>query len=198
MLVVALTVYLEVRIVPVAYLRTWQKHVSIVFALLIITLFGAMPKAINGEYETIYIIHYLILFIILLVVAKIDLEEKIIPNEIVLLMLTVNSLFLILEMQSDSGDSRMIIFSALFGFLSGGGIFILVNLLQKNGVGAGDIKLFAVIGIPLGFVGIISICLNTFILAAIASLVLLRLKKINKGGRIPLAPFILLSVLIYG
>lgn len=196
-LVVALLMYLENLGVHHDYTEVRKRQLCTIFSLSVITFLGVLPKIICEQYEIVYIFQYSMLLMILIVIAKIDFEKKIIPNEIVLLILTINSLFLVLEMQSNLTDSRLIISSALLGFLSGGVIFIMVNLLQKNGVGAGDIKLFAVLGIPLGFVGIVSICLNTFIFAAVTSLVLLRLKKINLGGRIALAPFIFLAVLLY-
>lgn len=197
-LIVALAYYMVNRVCRIDHSKRISEQLIAIAAILLIMFLGVAPRVTSGQYEDFYLVHYSILIVILVAVAKIDFEEEMIPNEIVMLVLSINALFLLLEVQNDLGDSQAITISAVMGFLSGGGIFILVNTLQKNGVGAGDIKLFAALGIPLGFIGIISICLNTFLFAAITSLILLRLKKIDKRGRIPLAPFIFMAVFLYG
>lgn len=166
--------------------------------LILVSLTAVIPKLLSENIEVLDLFQYSLIICILVVIAKIDFEEKIIPNDLVLMILIINMLFLILNLKNNIVDAQSILLTSLIGFAFGGGIFIVVNMLQKNSIGAGDIKLLAVIGISVGFYGIVSICLNAFVFTAITSLFLLRFKKVSRGGEIPLAPYIFLAVTLYG
>ena len=82
------------------------------------------------------------------------------------------------------------------GFVTGFMILFCVALITKGGVGGGDIKLVAVLGIPFGAAGLLAIL---FISSAIAMIVLTILDRLNKLDmeHIPFAPYLFLGSLIY-
>ena len=69
-------------------------------------------------------------------------------------------------------------------------------LATNDDIGGGDVKLVAVSGLYLGFPGIMYATLYGFGLAALISLVLIKLNKLNKKDYIPLGPFISLGIII--
>ena len=91
----------------------------------------------------------------------------------------------------------------LAGLVFGGGLLLLSlvmdRILKKESLGGGDVKLFAVVGLYLGFVS----SLFSLLLAAVLGLlfVLLRRGKEENGGQIPFGPSIALAsglMLLYG
>jgi leader peptidase (prepilin peptidase)/N-methyltransferase len=120
-----------------------------------------------------------------LIIAVIDINIRIIPNELVLTLIilgitfqTINFGFKNILGAIISMIAVMIIFTAVAGFMGFGK------------VGAGDVKLAGAIALALGYpliitaVGIMAIVLLTYILIGLA------LKKIYLSTMLPLAPFL--------
>jgi leader peptidase (prepilin peptidase)/N-methyltransferase len=136
---------------------------------------------------------YAILFSALLAVTFIDLDYKIIPNEITLpgIVLGMIAAGLILPQG---------FWNSLAGLLLGGGVFYLIadlshRILKQEGMGGGDIKLIAMIG---AFLGWQSVLLTIFIGALSGSIVGLFLILVRGQGRrdqIPFGPFLALGAL---
>ena len=132
----------------------------------------------------------LILMCGLVMIAKTDLKERIIPNRMLVAMLTLRSILLLQECVSSSDTWTHILLSSVWGALSGGGFFLICCMISKGGVGAGDVKLFATIGYYLGGRVWDSI-LFSLSLASVWSLYLLLHGKGKWEKGIPLAPFAL-------
>ncbi len=131
---------------------------------------------------------------ILFLVLVIDLEHRLILNVVILpaiLMAGIGS-----SLSPDLGPLR-----ALAGGLIGFASFYLIALLRKGGMGGGDVKLAAFIGLATGFPAII-VALLIAILAGGATALLLVLTRV-KGLKsyIPYGPFLVVGgvvALIYG
>ena len=87
------------------------------------------------------------------------------------------------------------------GFLLGGlfplavtGVFYLIK--GQMGLGMGDIKLFAVLGIYLGPAGILHNIFLSCFLGAIVGILLILLNKMDKNNPIPFGPYIILVAVI--
>ena len=83
------------------------------------------------------------------------------------------------------------IFNFLFLIL----LFHILYYLSKGGLGYGDIKVYCVLAINLNIFESIYLLAFTFVYAGFFALSLLILKKVKKGTKIPLVPFITLSYL---
>lgn len=131
------------------------------------------------------------LFIIsvLIVVSFIDYELQLIPNKIIYPSI-VFSLILIL---ATSGVEALL--SSLAGFLIGGGLLLVIVVIQPKGMGLGDVKLAALSGLYLGPKVLISLFLS-FLIGAVVSVVLLLLKLKTRKDHIPFGPFIAISAVI--
>lgn len=82
------------------------------------------------------------------------------------------------------------------GFITGFMILFCVALITKGGVGGGDIKLVAVLGIPFGAAGLLAILFISSVIAMIVLTILDRLNKLDME-HIPFAPYLFLGSLIY-
>ena len=131
------------------------------------------------------------LFIVILVI---DLEHRLILNRVVYPAIALA--FLVLILTPNGG-----IISAVIGGVTGAGILLLLALLFPGGMGMGDVKLAALIGLLVGFPQVFIALLICFVSGgAVASgLLLTRLK--GRKDPIPLAPFLtagLITTVFYG
>jgi leader peptidase (prepilin peptidase)/N-methyltransferase len=136
----------------------------------------------------------LLLASLLIVCTVTDLQERLIPNVVVLtgaVLLLVVRLFV----------HPMPIWNYGLAFFIGGGLLLLAAwlgylLMRKEGMGGGDIKLFAVIGLALG-AGPVLLAVFLSALFGLAGSILLSLLNRNRpGGEIPFAPYIAAAAFI--
>ncbi|SMB94969.1 type 4 prepilin peptidase 1 Aspartic peptidase. MEROPS family A24A [Desulfonispora thiosulfatigenes DSM 11270] len=140
---------------------------------------------------TIIFLKYAILASLLLVIAVIDYHLQIIPDECNLFGLIVSGAFIIFY-----NFSYTSLIDAIFGLLLGGGIFLVIALVSKGGMGGGDIKLMGVLGLALGVKDILLITFLSFIIGAVFSLFLLGFKLKKRKDPIAFGPFISVAALI--
>jgi len=125
-----------------------------------------------------------------------DINTKRIPNTLVFIMFIGWMLLIVPMMFTDTNSGMTILVDSMFGFLSGGGLFLLVYLLSRKGLGGGDVKFMAAAGLYLGLAETIPAILYGTVLAAITGLILIMLKKIERKGTMPLAPFLFIGIMI--
>lgn len=132
-------------------------------------------------------------------IAAIDYKVKKVPNVLVAALLLVWMLFLGISAVMDSSFSMLgsRLLQALGGFLTGGFILLVCMLLSRGGIGAGDVKLIAILGLFYGMIGILNILFYSCLFAAVISIVLLVAKKLRIKDSIPMTPFILMALCTY-
>lgn len=170
--------------------RYCQTHLSFqypIVELLTATLFALAGVRFGWQFQTITAI---ILISASLVISVIDLREQIIPH---LISLPGIGLGLILSLLP---FSPVHFTDALTGALLGGGLFFLIQVLSKGGMGGGDVNLIAMFGAFLGW----QKCLLTiFVAVLIGSMVgglLILLKQKGRKDPIPFGPFLCLGALV--
>ena len=131
-----------------------------------------------------------ILFISMLVIITVsDLAYMLIPDKVLLffgVLLIVARAFSPLDPWWDS----------IIGAVGGFGILLLIAILSKGGMGGGDIKLFAVIGLVLGIIPtLLTLFLAAFI-GAIVGVIHLRRSKQGRKTPVPFGPSIALAAII--
>lgn len=127
---------------------------------------------------------------VLLVISGIDLDEQIIPNRIVLPSIVI-ALLAVGAVAAVRGDYHVIL-HAVYGMLIGGGFLGIIAFLAPRGMGMGDAKLAAFLGIFLGFY-ILAGLLIAFLLGSIGGIILLAAKRKGRRERIPFGPFLALG-----
>ena len=135
---------------------------------------------------TLQLIPALLLISSLIVLTAIDLEHQLLPDRITLPGIVVGWL-------SNLLTGQVSIVNALLGSLVGGGIFYLVVILSRGGMGGGDIKLGAMLGAFLGWkLTLVSIFLAVFTGGFVAAGVLSTGRKKRKDP-LPFGPFLALG-----
>lgn len=145
---------------------------------------------------------------ILICIAFIDAEYRIIPNEFIIaglvggMYLFVYNVFYTVNMFGDR-----VWYNPILGFLVGTSFLLMVSLVgalvykSDEAMGMGDIKLLAVIGIFLGWrLTIVSLMIAVFT-AAIGCLLLIIIKRKNRKSVIAFGPYIAIGTfitIIYG
>jgi len=138
-------------------------------------------------FELMYFFFFFSTFCAFLVHFLIDLEHKILPDSVNLYLL---ALFLVFSLWSN--DYKFVLFGGAIGF----GVTYLVTwgfylLRGKIGLGGGDIKLFGVLGLYLGPIGVIhNIFLSCFLGALVGGGAIL-VKRMSSNAQLPFGPFII-------
>ncbi len=134
-------------------------------------------------------VRYVVFLSLLLVVSGIDIDNHIIPNRYVaaLFLWTLGWYFILLYPPLES---------ALLGLMTGGGLFYVIAVLSKGGIGGGDIKLMAVLGFEAGWPYVLVVFMLAFLLGAAVGVALLVCKKKQRKEPLAFAPFMSVSFFI--
>tara|TARA_B100000686_G_scaffold346151_1_gene432126 strand:- start:139 stop:912 length:774 start_codon:yes stop_codon:yes gene_type:complete len=117
----------------------------------------------------------------LVVITVIDLKHQIIPDCITLPGIAFGFA---------AGTNFNGFLESFSGFLLGGGLFYILALVSKGGMGGGDIKFIAGLGALLGWQKILLVIFLAAFLGTIYSLPLLLVGKKGRKSLIPFGPFI--------
>lgn len=133
----------------------------------------------------------------MVVITFIDLEFQIIPDAITLsgipLGLIAGSLILI----DPFFRASMLGFNNSFtGLVSGGGLFYLIAVLSRGGMGGGDIKMMAMTGAFLGWKAVLLTTFSASLIGSIAGIILIVFKGKGRKTKIPFGPFLAAGALI--
>ena len=131
---------------------------------------------------------------VFLVVAWIDWDHKIIPDVITLPGIVVG--FFCASFLLPTGWVN-----SLIGLLVGGGVLLALAwvspfLFGKEGIGGGDIKFLAMVGVFLGWQQAILTLMVGSVVGAVVGIILLATKVLKKGQYIPFGPYLALGGLI--
>ena len=139
-------------------------------------------------------IFYATIFGILLIISFIDLHFQIIPDFLNVLILILAIIYKILQFTLYGISSNL--FNSILALIISGGIFLIIVILSKGGMGGGDVKLIGVLGFILGIKMVLLNIFLSFILGAIISIFLLLFKIKERKDSIPFGPFICLAFII--
>jgi len=154
--------------------------IEIAVALLIVAVY--VKFGVSWEF-----LIYAVVSTALVIITVIDYEHKIIPD-----IITLPGIVLGLGAGSylvgwvDSG----------LGFLLGGGLFYLLAVLSRGGMGGGDIKFIAAAGALLGWQKVLLVIVLGATLGSIIGLILMVAKKKDRKSQIPFGPFLAVGTLI--
>ncbi len=150
---------------------------------------------------TVNAFFYLVLIYLLFAIALIDLKYRIVPNTLVAAGLIAAFIFyipalinLVLELPGWIVVERDLP-DAAAGFLVGGGIMLIILLVSRGGMGAGDMKLMAMIGLFVGLRGAAVVMLLGFFMGAIVGVTYMALGKLTRKDALPFAPYLSLAAI---
>lgn len=142
------------------------------------------------HYGPLKAVRYLLLLAFLVPVGVKDGREKTIPNRWLIYILICRGALFLGELLSFPDLRAENIRFVLYGGLLSGIIFFVAYVISRHAVGMGDVKLFAVIGMCLGFRVTYLVMLASLILSALYGGCMVLRKKKNLKDEIPFGPFI--------
>jgi prepilin signal peptidase PulO-like enzyme (type II secretory pathway) len=138
-------------------------------------------------------IFYACLFIIIFVI---DLEHSLILNKLVYPGIIVAFLLSLYPWPWFSESIGMRVAYAALGGAIGFVIFLLIALVSRGGMGWGDVKLAALIGLATGFPLVFVAIIMAAILGGIVAVALLIAKKRGRREMIPFGPFLAVATMV--
>jgi leader peptidase (prepilin peptidase)/N-methyltransferase len=159
--------------------------------LLIELVTAALFAAAAIKFDSLFATTVLALFFsVLVAVAAIDLEHRIVPNRI--LYPSLLAFPVILAVGVLAGEPISLLRAAIGFFAYGGGLF-LVALIAPHGMGMGDVKLAALIGLVLGAFGLsyVAVAAAVAILAGgLGAVALLAFTRATRKQTVPFGPYL--------
>lgn len=178
--------------------KVFPKDFKYIIFLLAAFIIGMAVFAVQYNYFGEYIKASKLTFLIMLLapIAYVDFKSHKIPNVLVLAGIMARFVFYIIEMISSNKTVPGIFLSDMKGVLLVCGILLLGTLITKNGVGVGDIKMYAVIAMFMGYSGtVFSLIISLFVCFLVSIVLLVTGKKTGKNT-LPFAPFVYIGTLI--
>ena len=126
---------------------------------------------------------------ILIIASVIDIYHHIIPDGLVITGVLAGIPLTLIQ----STDKLV---NGLIGFLAAGLIMLLIAIVSKGGMGGGDIKLSAFLGLYLGWQGVLLAMFIAFFLGGMTGIYLLLSGRKGRKDPVPFGPFLALGALL--
>ena len=149
-------------------------------------LFAFSFMKIGYEVELVTALFFVSMLVIIFVS---DITYMVIPDKVLLFFLPFVILMRILSPLTPWHD-------AIIGSVVGFGLIVLIIIVSQGGMGAGDMKLFGVIGIVLGWKNVLLTFFIAAFLGAIIGGILMLVNKVKKKQPIPFGPYIVVGALV--
>lgn len=164
--------------------------------MIISTLLVAGLLSLFYDMTWVFTIKRVIVCTALWPISIIDYRNHIIPNKLLVVMLILRVVIAVVEIIVDFKSAKTELLNCL---IAGVGILIvlcLMRLVVRDGIGFGDVKLFAVMGLFLGIKGVVSSLFVSFVVSFFVSIFLLISKRKGRKEQIAFAPSILVGTLL--
>jgi len=137
---------------------------------------------------------FLVLAGVAVLLALIDLRHHLLPDRVVLPAVAGGALLLALAaaLERDAADLARAGLAAVALFV----VFLVLALIAPAGLGMGDVKLAALVGLYLGWLGWNAVVLGAaagFVVQAVLALALLATRRIGLRAELPFGPAMLLG-----
>lgn len=142
----------------------------------------------NYGYDLLLTFYLLVIFLILILIFVVDLENKIIPDPFIFTGIAISFLTFIFI------DSHTLLLRFFAGFLTAL-ILLSIHLLTKGrGMGLGDVKFAVLGGLFIGFKMCLVWLLVAFLTGGLVGIILILLKRAGLKDEIPFGPFLVISL----
>ena len=127
----------------------------------------------------------------------IDARTHRLPNRIVLPALAASLVLVGVDALVTQRTDALL--GALVEMLILGGFYVVLRAMSRGGIGGGDVKLAALIGLVLGWHGMQVLVIgaaSAFVLGAIYALALMAVKRANRSTRIAFGPWMIIGAVL--
>ena len=119
----------------------------------------------------------------LILVAAIDIDRRLVLNELLLAGLA-------LALVRAAAEGMPGLLAAALGGAVGLGLFLIVALAGRGALGFGDVKLAALLGVALGYPTVLRALFLAILAGGVAAALLLLTRRVKRNAMIPYAPFL--------
>lgn len=130
---------------------------------------------------------------VMVVIFVIDLEHQLILNNILTPAIIAAVVISLFSGQIESVPSFL---NAVIGAVAGFGIFLLVYIVSRGGMGEGDVKLGALAGAITGWPNVIVAVILSWVASGLVAIALLAFRRKGRREAIAFGPFLALSTLV--
>ena len=135
---------------------------------------------------------FLLLAVAGVLLTVVDLQHRLLPNRVVLPALACGVVLLLLPALADGAWDQLL--RAALGAAALFAAYLALALVSPGGLGMGDVKLAALLGLYLGWLGWAAVVLGAlagFVVQAAVALALLATRRIGLRGELPFGPAML-------
>jgi leader peptidase (prepilin peptidase) / N-methyltransferase len=135
---------------------------------------------------------FLLLAVAGVLLTVVDLQHRLLPNRVVLPALVGGGVLLLLPALADGAWDQLL--RAALGAAALFAVHLALALVSPGGLGMGDVKLAALLGLYLGWLGWAAVVLGAlagFVVQAAVALALLATRRIGLRGELPFGPAML-------
>lgn len=167
------------------YLELYYKGIkNIAVEIIIVVVFVFLYKTYGFS---LGYVKYAFMTLVLATAGMEDMKNKTISNRLIIVGMIAGVMLTLANIAIPP------LINAALGLVLAGGVFGLLYLISKGGIGFGDVKLFACAGIFLGFEKTITTMIVATVLSGLVGLILIISRISSRKSMIPFAPFIFLS-----
>ena len=130
------------------------------------------------------------------IAAITDLFTRKVPNKLLLIMLGIWICLAMTRVLIDFEYGMQSLIASAIGFLIGGGLTLIVYIISRNGLGAGDVKFMGLAGLYLSYRWVLAVMFVGGILCLISAAILMLLKKTKLSDALPLVPFLYAGIIL--
>lgn len=171
---------------------------KILYLILAVCSFTTIIVLFQTVYHTIPLtqVKLVVLLATILPCAAVDFKTHKIPNKFLLTGLIARVLIYIVEFIISVDDAVASLKNDVLAALIIGGFFLLLLFIFKNSIGMGDIKLFALMGLYQGLLGVVNSIFFSLMSSFVVSVYLLITKKKTRGDVVSFGPSIFVGTVI--
>lgn len=175
--------------------QTGYKRVAGFFFSVLLTFLVAVLSKIYSE-NIVEFSKIMVIFQVLFCASVIDYRKKIIPNALLGIGALLRLLCYVAECLYLKVECRSLMLHDLFGLVMGAGTLFLIYFFSKGSVGLGDVKLFGILGMYLGFSFTFRILFLAVMFSALCAMYLLFIKHKSRKYSLAFAPFVFAGFLV--
>ena len=175
---------------------TAKEAVTFIAMFLSVAAVSLMLVLFYENNTVLFNIKRMVLVSLLWIAAYFDFKSYRIPNKLILLGLALRTVILMFELVFEREEILYICVSELIAAAVLLVMSFVAMFVVKNGLGMGDAKLFAVMGLYLGIQGSLSAVFMSLIAIFFISVILMIRKKKKRKDSLPFAPAILVGTTV--
>ena len=159
-------------------------------------IFSAITLFFFGAGDLLTLVVECLIFLFGYIAAMTDLFARKVPNKLILVMLGIWIFFALGMVFIDFERGMEVVLSSAIGFLIGAGLMLIIYLISRKGLGAGDVKFMGVAGLYLSYRLILAVMLAGGVLCLLTAIVLMIMKKLKLSDALPLVPFLYMGIVL--